>query len=97
MEGSLCRFPVGGGGLVGDWCHHASAAVPASVVVEAVAPVEHDGLGGAGVDEVVPGQHFPFQAGEDASAAALSKHDPTRPIDWRMPSLRHSLVNAVAV
>ena len=32
-----------------------------------------------------------------ASAAALSKHDPTRPTDWRTPSWRHSRVNASAV
>ena len=51
---SLCGFPVGGRGvLVVDRAHHARRAVPALVVVEAVAPVEHDGLGLAGVREVV--------------------------------------------
>src|SRR5699024_9135328 len=34
---------------------------------------------------------------KNASAAALSKHDPTRPIDWRIPSFPHNVVNASAV
>src|SRR5699024_7277682 len=34
---------------------------------------------------------------KNASAAALSKHDPTRPIDWRIPSFQHNVVNASAV
>ena len=51
---SLCGFPVGGRGvLVVDRAHHACRAVPALVVVEAVAPVQHDGLGLAGVVELV--------------------------------------------
>jgi len=51
---SLCGFPVGGRGvLVVDRAHHARRAVPAVVVVEPVAPVQHDGLGLAGVLEVV--------------------------------------------
>jgi len=34
---------------------------------------------------------------KNASAAALSKHDPTRPMDWRMSSRRHNAVNAPEV
>ena len=34
---------------------------------------------------------------KNASAAALSKHDPTRPIDCRIPIVRHSFVNEFAV
>ena len=51
---SLCGFPVGGRGvLVIDRAHHAGRAVPALVVVEPVAPVQHDGLSLAGVLELV--------------------------------------------
>ena len=51
---SLCGFPVGGRGvLVVDRAHHARRAVPALVVVEPVASVQHDGLGLAGVLEAV--------------------------------------------
>jgi hypothetical protein len=34
---------------------------------------------------------------KNASAAALSKHDPTRPMHWRMSSRRHNAVNAPEV
>jgi hypothetical protein len=30
---------------------------------------------------------------KNASAAALSKHEPTLPIDWDTPSVRHKVVN----
>lgn len=51
---SLCGFPVGGRGvLVADGAHHAVRAVPAVVVVEAVAPVQDNGLGPSGVVELV--------------------------------------------
>ncbi len=51
---SLCGFPVGGRGvLVVDRAHHARRAVTAVVVVEPVAPVQHDGLGLPGVLELV--------------------------------------------
>jgi hypothetical protein len=51
---SLCGFPVGAAGvLVGDGAHHAGRAVPAVVVVEPVAPVQHNGLGLAGALELV--------------------------------------------
>ena len=54
VEGSLCGFSVGGRGvLVVDRAHHARRAVPAVVVVEPVAPVQHDSLGLAGVVELV--------------------------------------------
>lgn len=32
-----------------------------------------------------------------SSVVVLSKHEPTRPIDWYTPGLRHSLVGAFAV
>jgi hypothetical protein len=71
--------------------HHASAAVPAGVVVKAVAPLEHDGLGVSGVCGTRCRESTSHSRVEkNASAAALSKHDPTRPMDWRIPSLRHS-------
>lgn len=47
--------------------------------------------------ETIAGQHFPFSEEKNASLAALSKHDPTRPIDCRIPNCRHSVVNACAV
>ena len=97
MEGSLCRFSVESGGFVGDGCHHASAAVPAGVVVEAVAPLEDDGLGLSGVDDRCRDSTSHSREEKKASAAALSKQDPTRPMDWRMPILRHSFMNDVAV
>lgn len=51
---SLCGFPVGGRDvLVVNRTHHAGRAVPTVVVVEPVAPVQHDRLGLAGVLEVV--------------------------------------------
>lgn len=51
---SLCGFPAGGRCvLVVDRAHHARRAVPAFVVVEPVAPVQHDRLGLAGVGELV--------------------------------------------
>ena len=51
---SLCGFPVGGRGvLVADRAHHPDRAVPSVVVVEPVAPVQHDGLGLAGVVQIV--------------------------------------------
>ena len=51
---SLCGFPVGDRGvLVGDRAHHARRAVPAVMVVEAVAPVQDNGLGLTGVGELV--------------------------------------------
>ena len=54
-----------GGLLVIDRWHHASGAVPALVVVEPVGPVDDDGPGlGPGV-ELVPGQDFPLQGGEE--------------------------------
>src|SRR3954462_12167013 len=63
---SLCGFPVGGRGvLVVDRAHHARGAVPAVVVVEAVAPVQYDGLGVAGVGELVAGEDLPLQGGEE--------------------------------
>src|SRR4051794_41326385 len=68
---SLCGFPVGGRGvLVFDQAHHRSGAVPAVVVVEAVAPVEHDGLGLAGGGE--------FVAGGDPPPPGSRKNPPAR-------------------
>jgi hypothetical protein len=62
-----------------------------------MAPSQHHGfrLGPGG--EVVPGENLVLEGGENDSAAALSKHDPTRPIDWRMPSRAHKAVNPPAV
>src|SRR4051794_41975757 len=64
---SLCGFPVGGRGvLVVDRAHHARGAVPAVVVVEPVAPVQHDGLGLPGVGELVAGGGPPPPGGGES-------------------------------
>lgn len=73
---SVDRFSVEGGGLVGDVCHHASAAVAAGVFTEAVAPLEHDGLGLSGVEEAVSGQDFPVQAGEEGFGGVVVEAGP---------------------
>src|SRR5829696_1491387 len=65
VEGSLCRFSVEGGVLVVDRGLSAGGAVAALVVVEAVAPLQYDRLGLVSGFEVVSGQDFPFQAGEE--------------------------------
>jgi transposase len=63
VEGSLCGFPVGGRGvLVGDGADHADGGVSSVVVVEPVAPVQHDGLGLLDGGQVVSRQDLPFQA-----------------------------------
>ena len=41
------------------------------MVVEAVAPLDHDSLGLSSVLEVVAGQDFPFQAGEERFRAGV--------------------------
>jgi hypothetical protein len=46
---------------------------------------------------MVPGQHLVLQVEKNASAAALSKHDPTRLIDWRTPRRSHRPVKLLAV
>src|SRR5215204_6721236 len=65
VEGFLCRFSVEGGVLVVDRGLSAGGAVAAMVVVEAVAPLQYDRLGVVSGFEVVSGQDFPFQAGEE--------------------------------
>jgi hypothetical protein len=45
--------------------------VAALVVVEAVAPLDHDSLGLSSVLEIVAGQDFPFQAGEERFRAGV--------------------------
>ncbi len=60
------RLPGRGRGvLVVDRTQHGSRAVPAAVAVAAVEPVQHDGLGMDGIDEVVSRADFPFQTGEE--------------------------------
>ena len=56
---------VGGQVLVVDRAHHTSAAMPPAMVVEVVAPVQHDRPGVVGIGELVAGQHLPFQGGEE--------------------------------
>jgi hypothetical protein len=34
---------------------------------------------------------------KNASAASLSKHDPTHPMNWRIPKCRHDFVTLLAV
>mgnify|MGYP000207988614 CR=1 FL=1 len=66
MRTLMRRFADEGRGvLVADGAHHARRAVPAVVVVEPVAPVQHNGPSGAGVGELVSRQHLPLQGGEE--------------------------------
>ena len=68
-------------------------------VLQVLTPRHHHlacvGFGG----EVVPGQDLVFKkrVEKNASAAALSKHEPTLPIDCDTPSFRHSVAKTVAV
>ncbi len=65
VEDFLCRFSGEGGVLVVDRGLACGCAVPALGVVEAVAPVDHHRTGLRGGVELVSGQHFPLQAGEE--------------------------------
>ena len=56
---------VGGQVLVGDGAQHMGTAVPPAVIVEVVAPGQHDGPGMIRVEQLVARQDFPFQAGEE--------------------------------
>lgn len=73
--------------------------MPASNVVELVAPGEHDPPCFLAGGEVVPGQDLVFEGGEERFGdGVVNRHDPTRPIDWRIPSLSlHSVVKSVEV
>ena len=51
--------------LVVDWAQHMGGAVPSAVVVEVVAPGQHDGPGMIRIEQLVAGQDLPFQAGEE--------------------------------
>ena len=51
--------------LVVDWAQHMGGAVPSAVVVEVVAPGQHDGPGTIRIEQLVAGQDLPFQAGEE--------------------------------
>src|SRR4051795_10440386 len=73
VEGSLCRFLVEGGGLVVDRRQAGGGTVPALVVVEAVAPVDHHRAGLRGAVELVPGEHLPLQAGEERLRGGVVK------------------------
>lgn len=99
VEGFLCRFRRGLGfpDLVVDGRKPAGGTVSALMIVEGVTPVDNDRLRLNGITETIAGQHFPLQRGEEVFAAALSKHDPTLPIDWRIPNRRHNLVKLLAV
>ena len=56
---------VGGQVLVGDGAQHLGAAVPPAMVVELIAPGQHDAAGVVGIGQLVTGQDLPFQAGEE--------------------------------
>jgi hypothetical protein len=47
------------------------AAVPSAVVVELIAPGQHEAAGVVGVGQLVAGQDLPLQLEKNASAAAL--------------------------
>jgi hypothetical protein len=72
---------VGGQVFVGDGAQHLGAAVPSAVVVELIAPGQHDAAGVVGVGQLVARQHFPFQAGEERLGCGIVEHDPTLPMD----------------
>src|SRR5688572_20372785 len=57
--------PVGGQVLVGDGAQHMGAAVPPAMVVEVVAPGQHDSPGMIRVEQLVAGQDLPLQGGEE--------------------------------
>jgi hypothetical protein len=71
--------------------------VPALVVVEAVAPVDTTARAFAVLSNSCRESTSHSRLEKNASAAALSKHEPTRPIDWRISSRRHRAVNFSAV
>src|SRR3954467_8844633 len=74
---SLCGFPVGGCSvLVADRAHHADCAVPPVVVVEPVAPVEHDGLGLVGLLKLVTCKALPLQAAEEGLGSRVVEARP---------------------
>ncbi len=55
-----------------------------------VVPVQDGGRCLVWCSGSVAGQHLPCPGRvKNDSAAALSKHDPTRPMDWRIPSWVH--------
>src|SRR5829696_8943747 len=83
VEGFLCRFSVEGGVLVVDRGLSAGGAVAALVVVEAVAPLQYDRLGLVCGFEVVSGQDFPFQAGEERLGGGVveARPDPAHGLD----------------
>jgi|1186.fasta_scaffold1177376_2 hypothetical protein len=85
--------------LVVDRAHHPSGAVPTVVVVEAVAPVQYDGLGPAGVGEFVAGEDLPLQAREERLRGGVVEalSGPTPPINCRIPICRHNPVKLFAV
>ncbi len=63
----LCGFPGGDrcAGLIVDGTEHSDGGVSAVVIVEPGAPVQHDGPGLVDGSEVVPGEDFPLQGGEE--------------------------------
>ena len=56
---------VGGQVLVVDGAQHMGAAVPPAMVVEVVAPGQHDSPGMIRVEQLVAGQDLPLQGGEE--------------------------------
>lgn len=71
-----------GGSFVGDRAHHASSGVAPVVVVGPIAPVDHDGLGGAGrLDEDVSGQVLSLQEAEEGLGGLTIETRPD-PAQW---------------
>src|SRR4051794_36975394 len=100
VEGSLCRFSVESGGLVVDRRQAGGGTVPALVVVEAVAPVDHHRAGLRGAVELVPGEHLPLQAGEERLRGCVVKAraDPAHRLADPQPSAQTAeLVGLFAV
>jgi hypothetical protein len=47
--------------------------------------------------EMMTGKHFVFECGKNDSAAALSKHEPTRPMDLYRPKSHRCTSNHMSV
>jgi hypothetical protein len=94
----LCCVRLDGSDLlVIDRRQQPRRAVPTLSVVEIVARGRDDGASLGLGSEVVPREPSCSRVEKNASLAALSKHDPTRPIDCRIPSRRHNAVKVLAV
>ena len=94
MECWLCVLV---GFFVVDGDGHVEGGVESVLVAPGVNPVGYvvSCLGSGDIASVV--DSFLLQGGENDSAAALSKAEPTFPMDWTIPNRLQALVKASAV